>query len=55
MYTKKKIKNVLKILKKHLTGELKKRYEFAPGATNHTFFDSPCIISKSTGLEIFKI
>jgi len=22
-----------------------KRYNFAPGAANHTFFDSPCIIS----------
>jgi len=35
----KKIINFQKILKKHHTGELhNKRYNFAPGAANHTFF-----------------
>jgi len=35
----KKITNFQKILKRHHTGDLhKKRYNFAPGAANHTFF-----------------
>jgi len=39
-----KIKNVQKILKKTPYRRVaQKRYNFAPGAANHTFFDSPCI------------
>ena len=42
-----KIKKFQKIWKKRHLGELlKKRYNFAPGAANYTFFDSPCIYTK---------